>query len=135
MNYHIDQHRCLSYQAEYDTRLFCLLVIFLRLDPTSPAKILLASVSIIPEALSDLSRSRNDLIAENAFLRQQLIVFNRHVKQPQLTQGDQAGWVLLSRFTGFWSKPFISSNRRLSYVGIESCSLLLAVEIEEKAPD
>ena len=39
-------------------------------------------------SLSDLRRSRKDLIIENAILRQQLIVLNRQVKRPQLTQGD-----------------------------------------------
>jgi hypothetical protein len=34
-------------------------------------------------SLSDLRRSRKDLIIENAILRQQLIVLNRQVKRPQ----------------------------------------------------
>jgi hypothetical protein len=34
------------------------------------------------------TRSRADLIAENATLRQQLIVLNRQIKRPQLTNGD-----------------------------------------------
>ena len=33
-------------------------------------------------ALADLSRSRPDLIVENALLRQQLIILNRQVKRP-----------------------------------------------------
>jgi hypothetical protein len=41
------------------------------------------------ESRSDLRRSRKDLIIENAILRQQLIVLNRQVKRPQLTQGDR----------------------------------------------
>jgi len=54
--------------------------------------------------LSDLKRSRKDLIIENAMLRQQLIVLNRQLKRPQLTRGDQVRLVLLARFTGFWQQ-------------------------------
>ena len=55
-------------------------------------------------SLSDLKRSRRDLIIENAMLRQQLIVLNRQVKRPQLTQGDRVRLVLLARLTGFWQQ-------------------------------
>jgi putative transposase len=64
-----------------------------------PTTIILAA-----EALSDLQRSRKDLIAENALLRQQLIVLNRQVKRPQLTQGDRIRLVGLARLTGFWKQ-------------------------------
>lgn len=39
--------------------------------------------------LSDLTRSRSDLIAEMALLRQQLIVLNRQIKRPQLASPDR----------------------------------------------
>ena len=39
--------------------------------------------------ISDTTRSRADLIAENALPRQQLIVLRRQVKRPQLTQFDR----------------------------------------------
>ena len=55
-------------------------------------------------SLIDLRRSRKDLIIENAMLRQQLIVLNRQVKRPQLTQGDRVGLVLLARLTEFWQQ-------------------------------
>ena len=55
-------------------------------------------------SLSDLRRSRKDLIIENAILRQQLIVLNRQVKRPQLTQGDRVRLVLLARLTEFWQQ-------------------------------
>ena len=63
-----------------------------------------ASVSIISGALLDLQRNRTDLIAENALLRQQLIVLNRHVKRPQLTHADHVELVILSKFTRFWKQ-------------------------------
>ena len=40
---------------------------------------------LIIGALSDLTRSRTNLVIENALLRQQLIVLNRQIKRPQLT--------------------------------------------------
>ncbi|MCJ7700617.1 MAG: integrase core domain-containing protein [Anaerolineales bacterium] len=53
-------------------------------------------------SLSDLKRSRRDLIIENALLRQQLIVLKRQVKRPQLTQGDRLRLVFLARLNKFW---------------------------------
>ena len=41
-----------------------------------------ATVALAAGSISDLSRSRTDLLAENAMLRRQLIVLNREVKQP-----------------------------------------------------
>ena len=54
--------------------------------------------------LSDITRSRADLIAENAILRQQLIVLNRQIKRPQLTNFDRFRLVFLSHFTTFWKQ-------------------------------
>ena len=54
--------------------------------------------------LSDLTRSRTDLVVENALLRQQLIVLNRQVKRPQLTNPDRFHLVLLAHFTKFWKQ-------------------------------
>jgi putative transposase len=64
---------------------------------TKPATAVLAA-----ETLSDITRSRVDLIIENAMLRQQLIVLNRQVKRPQLTQPERIRLVLLARCTQFW---------------------------------
>jgi putative transposase len=59
---------------------------------------------IIIGALSYLTRSRADLIAENALLRQQLIIINRQIKRPQLTNRDRVSLVLLARCTQFWKQ-------------------------------
>ena len=64
---------------------------------TQPATPLLALT-----ALTDLSRSKSNLIAENALLRQQLIVLMRQVKRPKLTTGDRIGLILLARWTPYW---------------------------------
>ncbi len=45
--------------------------------------------TLLTGSLADMTRSKTDLIAENAMLRQQLIVLNRQVKHPQLTNGDR----------------------------------------------
>ena len=54
--------------------------------------------------LSDITRSRADLMMENAMLRQQLIVLNRQVKRPQLTNLERLRLVFLSHFTKFWKQ-------------------------------
>jgi putative transposase len=63
-----------------------------------------ATLSLISGVLSDLTRSRSDLIVENDLLRQQLIVLHRQVKRPLLTQHDRFRLVLLARFTRFWKQ-------------------------------
>ncbi|MDZ7933406.1 MAG: helix-turn-helix domain-containing protein, partial [Emticicia sp.] len=45
-----------------------------------------------------------DLVVENALLRQQLIVLNRQIKRPQLTNSDRFRLVFLSHFTKFWKQ-------------------------------
>jgi hypothetical protein len=62
------------------------------------------TIKLAAEALADLKRSRKNLIAENALLRQQLIALNRQVKRPQLTQGERLRLVGLARLTGFWQQ-------------------------------
>jgi putative transposase len=54
--------------------------------------------------LSDLKRSHTELVVENALLRQQLIVLNRQIKRPQLTNSDRLRLVFLSHFTKFWKQ-------------------------------
>jgi putative transposase len=64
---------------------------------TKPAK-----SSQAMNTLVDLSRSKSELIAENMFLRQQLIVLERQVTRPQLMQRDRQILVLLaSRIQGW----------------------------------
>lgn len=63
-----------------------------------------ATPALISSLLSDLTRSRTDLVVENALLRQQLIVLNRQIKRPQLSNPDRFCLVLLSHFTKFWKQ-------------------------------
>jgi hypothetical protein len=66
---------------------------------TKPAKPVLIS-----GLLSYLTRSRTDLVVENALLRQPLIILKRQVKRPQLTNADRIHLVLLTHFTKFWKQ-------------------------------
>jgi putative transposase len=63
------------------------------------------TTTLVTETLSDMTtRSRTDLIAKNAMLRQQLIVLNRQTKRSQLSNGDRIRLVLLARCTQFWQQ-------------------------------
>src|SRR5688572_23104712 len=52
--------------------------------------------------VTDLARSKAQLVAENLFLRRQLIVLNRTVKRPSLTRTDRIGFVLLASLLPTW---------------------------------
>jgi hypothetical protein len=57
----------------------------------------------IKGVVTDLFRSRKDLVAENAFLRQQVIVLNRQKSgRAQLTPHDRRVLVLLAHRVGGW---------------------------------
>ena len=57
--------------------------------------------------LADLNRSKRALIAENMFLRQQLIVLERQVERPRVTQRDQQILVLLASRLQLWRDALI----------------------------
>ena len=63
--------------------------------------------SLISSAITDLSRSRYDLLLENAMLRQQLIVVERQVKRPTLTWRDRALFVLLASRLKSWKETLL----------------------------
>ena len=52
--------------------------------------------------VGDLTRTKAALVAENAFLRQQLVVLGRQVKRPVLTPADRLRLVLLARLVRGW---------------------------------
>ena len=52
--------------------------------------------------LTDLGRSKSELIAENALLRQQLIILQRRVKRPVCTKTDRVLLVLLAKLVRAW---------------------------------
>jgi len=58
--------------------------------------------SIPLATLTDLTRSRSQLIAENALLRPQLIILERQVKKPHFTQSDRLWLILLASRVKHW---------------------------------
>jgi hypothetical protein len=57
---------------------------------------------LLAELVSDLGRSRRQLIAENTLLRQQLIVASRNVKRPAFRPHERGLVVLLFRLVRRW---------------------------------
>jgi putative transposase len=53
---------------------------------------------------ADLFRSKPQLVAENALLRQQLIILKRQVKRPACTKADRIALVLLARVVRTWKQ-------------------------------
>ena len=61
-----------------------------------------ASGSVAAGTVGDLTRTKAALLAEDAFLRQQLVVLARQVKRPALTPADRLRLVLLARLVRGW---------------------------------
>ena len=59
------------------------------------------------QTLADLSRSKSELIAQNALLRQQLIILRREVKRPAFTRTDRILLVLLARLVRTWHQALL----------------------------
>ncbi len=55
----------------------------------------------------DITRSRQELILENALLRQQLLVLNRQVKRPKLGWRDRAVIVGLTSRLATWKHALL----------------------------
>jgi putative transposase len=54
--------------------------------------------------LADLARSKPELVAENALLRQQIIMLKRQVKRPACTKKDRILLVLEARTVRAWKQ-------------------------------
>jgi len=62
------------------------------------------TTSLLLRTLTDLSRSKSELVAENALLRQQLIILRRQVKRPTCTRTDRMLLVLLASIVRTWKQ-------------------------------
>ena len=62
------------------------------------------ATSLLLGTLSDLTRKKSELIAENALLRQQLIILRRQVKRPVCGKTDRFLLVLLVRVVRSWKQ-------------------------------
>ena len=65
------------------------------------------SETLVTGTVSDLLKSKPALVAENAFLRQQLVVLKRQVKQPKLTDIDRGLLVLLASRVRHWKNALL----------------------------
>jgi len=63
--------------------------------------------SLVVGTVNDLIKSKPALVAENAFLRQQLMVLKRQVKQPKLTDRDRGLLVLLASRVRHWKNALL----------------------------
>ena len=57
------------------------------------------NTSLLLGTLADLPRGKSELVAENALLRQQLIILRRQSTRPVCTKGIASCWC-------FWQRPF-----------------------------
>ena len=60
--------------------------------------------SLFADAALDLTRSKTELILENAFLRQQLIVLNRQVMRPAIKPRERVFLVVLASGLRSWKQ-------------------------------
>src|SRR6266700_785954 len=60
--------------------------------------------SLLLGTFADLARSKAELMAENALLRQQLIILKRQVKRPACTKTDRILLVLLAKAVRIWKQ-------------------------------
>ncbi len=65
------------------------------------------TTSLVRGSLRDLVRTKPQLMAENALLRQQLIVLNRSAKRPHLTATDRSLLVLLASRVRAWKDALL----------------------------
>src|SRR5216683_4011716 len=63
--------------------------------------------SLLSGTIADLGRSKPELMAENALLRQQLIILKRQVKRPACTKTDRILLVLLARAVRAWKQTLL----------------------------
>lgn len=66
-----------------------------------------ARPSLVLSTAVDLTRSKAELIAENALLRQQLIVLHRQVQKPRFTPADRLWFVLLASRLPHWREVLL----------------------------
>ena len=62
------------------------------------------TTSLVLGTLADLGRGKSELMAENALLRQQLIILRRQVKRPAYRKSDRLLLVLLARMVQTWKE-------------------------------
>ncbi|HVC83414.1 MAG TPA: integrase core domain-containing protein [Chloroflexota bacterium] len=66
-----------------------------------------ATAPLMTGTLADLARSKRELIAENALLRQQLVILRRSVKRPRCTSTDRTLLVMLASRLHTWRQSLL----------------------------
>jgi hypothetical protein len=81
--------------------------------------------------LINLSRSKSQLVAENALLRQHLIILRRQMKRPACTKTDRILLVLLASRGRTWKQGHITRSARVtSAVASSGPQTLVEVQVE-----
>jgi len=62
------------------------------------------TTSLVLSMLADMTRSKAQLLAENALLRQQLIILRRQVKRPVCRKTDRLLLLLMARMVRTWTQ-------------------------------
>jgi hypothetical protein len=65
------------------------------------------NTSLLLGALADLARGKSELVAENALLRQQLIILRRQSKRPVCSKRDRILLVLLAKAVRAWRQALL----------------------------
>jgi putative transposase len=78
-----------------------------RLEPPIQRWVEPTNQSLVLGTVADLTRDRAELVLENAFLRQQVIVLGREKKRPALTNQDRRLLVLLARWLPSWKAALL----------------------------
>jgi hypothetical protein len=73
---------------------------------------------VLAGLLSDVTRSRGQLLMENALLRQQLIVATRKVKRPVFGPYERGLVVLLTSFLPHWRNALLGTARDSDFSGV-----------------
>ncbi len=81
--------------------LFALISVFVRLVRRlmRPAR---SGAKLLIGAAGDLTHTRSEFMAENALLRQQVIVLRRNIERPRLRRDDRLLLLVLARLTRRW---------------------------------
>jgi hypothetical protein len=102
------QHTCSESDKRMTRPIFCALkCVASRLSQLAGRWTQPLTIGPLASTISDLPRSRLDLVAENALLRHQLITLSRQVKRPHLTHADRIRLVLLARCARFWQQALL----------------------------
>ena len=70
------------------------------------------ATSLMVGTLTDLARNTFGLMAENALLRQQLLILRRHTKRPVCPKTDRMLLVFLARMVRTWKQAHITRSAR-----------------------